>query len=187
MVVPAAGTYTLVFDCLTLPFGTPDVTSMQGDLTFGIGTSANPNIILTNQSPRTMIGNNGLYSWFNESRYLYLNVMAGIGTALGFRGALDIPAGLGGASIASNGDYSQGWGLAHSSTRSTTTITTTTTIKHNVTDTKFTLNVTPKNSFTWYLSSISAASSPTANDGNIAIVCSSNTAIFDIVILRTPY
>ena len=99
------------------------------------------------------------------------------------RGATDIPAGLGGGTVGSSGLYSQGWGLAYGSTRSTGT----TTIKHNVIDTKFTVNVIPKNSFTWYLSSISAASSPTANNGDIIIVCSSNTAIFDFVILRTPY
>lgn len=99
------------------------------------------------------------------------------------RGPIDIPAGLGGGTVAANGGYSQGWGLSFSSERTTTT----TTIHHNVTDTKFTVSVTPKSSFTWYLSSITAASSPTANDGHIVIVCSTTTAVFDFVIVRTPY
>jgi hypothetical protein len=99
------------------------------------------------------------------------------------KGAIDIPAGLGGGKVGSTGVISDKWGLSYSSSRNTST----TTIKHNVTDVKFTVNVIPKSSFTWYLSSITAASSPTANDGNIVIVTSTTNAVFDFVIVRTPY
>lgn len=129
---------------------------------------------------QTEFGLNGMYSVFSPTEYLHFRE----GSGLSVRGATDIPAGLGGASINSGGGISNRWGLAGTiASRSSNT----TTVKHNVTDTKFTVDLTPRSSFTWYLSSITAASSPTANNGNIVIVCSSTTAVFDFTIKRTPY
>ena len=128
---------------------------------------------------RAMIfGSDGMSLFWNQSAYFHLK--NGACTA---RGAWDIPAGMGGGKVGSTGGILDKWGLAFGSSRSTST----TTIKHNVTDIKFTVNVIPKSSFTWYLSSISAASSPTENDGNIVIITSTTNAVFDFVIVRTPY
>ncbi len=146
-----------------MPAGTYTV-KVTSTLSFNLDSGeepANVSLYHTNSSVRyedaikqTEFGLNGMYSVFSPTEYLHFRE----GSGLSVRGATDIPAGLGGASI-----------------------------KHNVTDTKFTVDLTPRSSFTWYLSSITAASSPTANDGNIVIVCSSTTAVFDFTIKRTPY
>ena len=158
-----------------------------------ISMGAGSNIVVTAFSKRTVIGGNGFYSFANENRYLYFRgatdandlfeVRLGNSILKMTETHFDIPGGLGGGNVGSGGGITNRWGLAVSSTRSTST----TTIKHNVTDTKFTVDLSPRSSFTWYLSSVTAASSPTANDGNIVIVCSSTTAVFDFTIKRTPY
>ena len=144
-----------------------------------IATEAEGNVQFQDTVTKTEIGSNGFFSFWSSLKFLHYSKEFG----LKLRGSIDIPAGLGGGSVGSGGAYSQGWGLSYSSSKSTYTIT----ILHNITDTKFTVNVTPRNSFTWYLSSVTAATSSTSNNGTIVIVTSISTSILDFVIVRTPY
>jgi hypothetical protein len=123
----------------------------------------------------------GAMKWYSPDKLKSIEL-----TNSGFKaqGATDIPAGLGGGSRPTGGNSNNTWGLVYSSVRTNAT---TTTIYHNITDTKFTVIVTPRGSFTWYLSSVSASSSNTSHTGTIVIVCSIDYAVFDYVIVRTPY
>jgi predicted small secreted protein len=125
---------------------------------------------------KTELGSNGFYSYFTNALVFYISATRG----LIYKGKIDIPIGLGGGNVGSGGSYTQGWGLAYSSSRSGAT----TTINHNVIDPKFTVIIVPRNSFTWYLSATTASSSTTSNNGTATIVCSTTNAIFDFLIVR---
>lgn len=120
----------------------------------------------------------GGFKWSSPDTLKYLEIN---NYGVKVSGVPDIPGGLGGGLINSAGTLSSGWGKVYNATR----VTTTTTIHHNITDTKFMVDVTPRSAFTWYLSSFTAASSPTANDGTIVLVCTSNDATFNFKIVRT--
>ena len=171
----AAGTYTIKY-LISASYTTQDGVSAIDYLS---NTTAAYIAVQSVAPSRTEIGANGFLSFWSAALYFYYDKING----LKVRGATDIPAGLGGGNVGSGGIYSQGWGLSYTSSKSSYTVT----INHNITDTKFTVNVIPRNSFTWYLSSISASSSDTLHTGTIVIVCSTTGAVFDYVILRTPY
>ena len=168
-----AGTYYILADLSVNNTASTDaILSLQGvESSTVIRTSISSN--------KTKIGSDGFYSFMDIYNYFHFSH----GGGLMFNGLIDVPSGLGGGMVSSNGTILNQWGLAYGASRVTGTIT----IKHNVTDTKFTVTVIPRNSFTWYFSAASAATSKTANDGVAGIVCSSNTAIFDFILLRTPY
>jgi len=125
---------------------------------------------------KTELGSNGFYSFFTNALVFYISATRGFI----YKGKIDIPIGLGGGNVGSGGSYTQGWGLAYSTSRSGAT----TTINHNVIDPKFTVIIVPRNSFTWYLSATTASSSTTSNNGTATIVCSTTNAIFDFLIVR---
>jgi hypothetical protein len=97
--------------------------------------------------------------------------MAGSGIALGFRGALDIPAGLGGGKVASGGGLSAPWGAKPPTNCSGAT---TKTITHDIGDTDYTLMVTMTSNHTYYITGRSSSQIQVVTAGS-----------FEFIFLRT--
>ncbi|NCB68479.1 MAG: hypothetical protein EOM47_06485 [Bacteroidia bacterium] len=120
---------------------------------------------------QTKIGNNGFYSFWDALKFLYYNP----DTGLVVRGATDIPAGLGGASINSSGTVVSVWGKI-TSTGQVVKSGSNYTITHNIGDTDYSLILTPK-----------SANVPYFLDANrlantIVVTCAGG---FDFVLIRT--
>jgi hypothetical protein len=136
------------------------------------GLSATPDIIsLTGLVSKTRIGNDGLFSFWNANKYFYFSEQFG----LSVRGATDIPAGLGGASINSSGTVVSWWGkitLASQIVKSGSNYT----ITHNIGDTNYSLILTPKSTnVPYFLDANRLANS-------IVVTCAGG---FDFVLIRT--
>ena len=128
-------------------------------------------IIATDYSYQTKIGNNGFYSFWNVLQYLYYSSAQG----LKVRGAVDMPAGLGGASINSSGGVISGsnWGKIDS-TGKVVKSGNNYTITHYIGDTNYSLILTPISTNMPYFSS------KTAN--TVVVTCAGG---FDFILVRT--
>lgn len=118
---------------------------------------------------KSAIGKNGLFSYWNSGKYFYFSEEFG-GAA---RGAWDIPAGLGGASINGSGGVISVWGKITDSSKvvksgSNYTIT------HNIGDTDYSLILTPISTNVPYFSSRAA--------NTVVVTCAGG---FDFVLIRT--
>lgn len=119
---------------------------------------------------KTALGKDGLFSYFTGSEYIHFKKLVGFSG----RGKFDIPAGLGGGTVASGGTTTGGWGkYTPTSSRSSATVT----ITHNIGSSNYSLIITPLNSFTYYITS--------KGTNTVNVVMSTTSGIFDYVIIRT--
>jgi hypothetical protein len=163
LTIPSAGTYTVIISTSLSIYdnGFEQVT--------GVSFTSHNDIKYTEIVRKTAIGLDGLYSYFSELEHLYFK--SGVG--LRYRGAIDVPAGLGGASINGSGGYVSGWGKITDSSKvvksgSNYTIT------HNIGDTNYSLILTPISTNVPYYSSKSA--------NTIVVTCAGG---FDFILIRT--
>ena len=122
---------------------------------------------------RTRVSPYGLSSILNKDNFFHA-VQEGTQMKLGYRGLMDVPAGLGGGRSQTNNTVVNRWGrvLATSSRTSATT-----TIQHDIGDTKYTVLITPYQAWSSYaINNITSTS--------FVITCSGQ---YDFVIVRTPY
>lgn len=131
------------------------------------GNVSNDVISASSAPCKTKIGNNGFFSFLSAINYMYFSSLKG----LLVKGAVDMPAGLGGATVDNVGNVSNKWGLVSSCVRSVSV-----TVNHSIGDLKYTVNVTPIGSSSWYIQSKGTSS--------VQIVCSGT---FDFVLVRTPF
>lgn len=135
-----------------------------------ITTTVNGYITYQLTPERSQIAKDGLYSYWSSLLYMYFSQSEGYK----YRGKIDIPAGVGGGTVVSNGTTSGGWGkYTPTSSKSSATVT----ITHNIGDSNYTILIMPTNSITFYL----------ANKGNstIQVVMSSTGGTFDYILMRT--
>jgi hypothetical protein len=136
------------------------------------GLAANPDVIqVTGLISKTRIGNDGFFSFWNANKYLYFSEQFGISV----RGATDIPAGLGGASINSAGVVSAPWGKI-TGTDKVIKSGSNYTITHNIGDTNYSIILTPKSTnIPYFLDTNRLANT-------IVVTCAGG---FDFVLIRT--
>jgi len=113
---------------------------------------------------RTKIGNNGLYSFQNAQKYFYFS-----------EDMVDIPAGLGGASIGSNGVVTKWWGKILNAGK-VVKATNNYTITHDIGDTNYSIILTPKSTNVPYFLDINRL------PNTIIVTCAGG---FDFVLIRT--
>jgi hypothetical protein len=134
-----------------------------------IGETDWKTVNLYTYNQRTKIGNNGLYSFWDIAKYFYFSSLTG----LSIRGLLDIPTGLGGASINSVGAVSIPWGkitdigkVVKSGSNYT--------ITHNIGDTNYSIIMSPNSGNIPYFSSKAP--------NTIVVTCSGGV---DFILIRT--
>lgn len=124
---------------------------------------------------QTSIGLNGLYSLFSAAEYFHFRE----GSGLSVRGATDIPAGLGGATVSYAGSVSGFWGkiaLSNQISKSSNTIS----ITHNIGDTNYTVMAVGVGvNVTCY------AANKQANSVQVIVSGTFNVGTVDIVLKRT--
>lgn len=120
---------------------------------------------------QTKIGNNGFYSFWDALKFLYYNPDTGIVV----RGATDIPAGLGGASISSSGGVFAPWGKI-AGTGQVVKSGSNYTITHNIGDTNYSIILTPKSTNVPYFLDANRLAN------TIVVTCAGG---FDFVLIRT--
>jgi hypothetical protein len=138
------------------------------------GLAANPDVIqVTGLIYKTRIGRDGLFSFWNANKYLYFSKQFG----LSVRGATDIPAGLGGASINSLGNIGSHWGKITGNGQNPGHVYKSGdnyTIYHYLGNTDYSLILTPISANVPYFSSKSA--------NTVVVTCAGG---FDFVLIRT--
>lgn len=154
-----------------------------------ISSGGTSDITVSAYVKRTMLAGDGFYSFANQNRYMYLRgagdsndlfelrlnnaILKLTESLLKFTGAVDIPAGLGGASINSSGIISANWGKI-AGTGQVVKSGSNYTITHNIGDTDYSLILTPISTNVPYFSSKSA--------NTVVVTCAGG---FDFVLLRT--
>lgn len=161
----AAGTYTIMYSVDIYCTPTPHQTNQY---TLRL-TNSNVYIDLQQGVGRTEIGRNGLLSYFGSANYFYYSQLLG----LKYRGVIDIPAGLGGASINGSGTVGSNWGKI-AGTGQVVKSGSNYTITHNIGDTDYSLILTPISGNVPYYSSKAA--------NTIVVTCAGG---FDFVLIRT--
>ena len=153
---------TIWIDVVINPGASTDIT---------LYADGNTNMTYTGNIEQTMIAKDGFYSVFSNALYFYFSKTLG----LKYRGAWDVPAGLGGASINSSGVVVSVWGKI-TSTGLVVKSGSNYTITHNIGDTDYSLILTPKSTNVPYFLD--------ANRGanTVVVTCAGG---FDFVLIRT--
>ena len=122
---------------------------------------------------RTEIGKDGFYSYWNSLLYFYFSNVSG----LKYKGSIDIPAGLGGASISGTGSIFAHWGKITGNGQNPGQVYKSGnnyTIYHYLGNTDYSLILTPISANVPYFSSKSA--------DTVVVTCAGG---FDFVLIRT--
>jgi hypothetical protein len=162
---------------ISLPAGTYQVV-LRAQFTVDVNTGNNNAYFFSQESQgisyestiaQTEIGKDGFYSVGNSSIFVYFNQASGFKV----KGATDIPAGLGGASINGSGGVFAPWGKISTITQVAKSGNNYT-ITHNIGDTNYSLILTPISGNVPYFSSKS--------NNTIVVTCAGG---FDFILIRT--